>query len=601
MKKILLLALLLCGMSVRQFAAVDPSKIVVVSDPHVMSPQLLVNEGTAWETYLAGQRKLVDFSKQLFDEMISRIETIEPGLVLITGDLTKDGEQLSHQYVISKLDELKDLGIKTLVIPGNHDRGTNNDAVSYDGDGTSPADVADNEWFAEKYASYGYGTTSERESTTLTYSCEPIKGLVVIGIDSGTGGPVSTTTLNWVCEKAAEAYSTGKQVIAMMHHPLIPHFTGVDKFVETAAVNNYETVRNALANAGIKVIFTGHFHTSDIAKDWNKDMSKEIYDVNTGSLVSYPCDYRVVTLSNNLSDLSITTEHISELTSGDGFANTAKTRLKAAVKKQIEAQGSSYSLISEQASDAFIIHAEGNEPNNPTSAELLSTFESMANLGVSLKVLNQDQAETLKAMAYSMLQDKSNYGTKREDVTNDLELTMVTMAASGFATYCSDKRLDFSSVSDLAAYIATDVTASAVTLKSVGVVPANTGIVLHGTASTSYEVDVTDAAADDVSANILIGTLTETAAPENAYALATQNGTTGFYPVKKDLAIPAHKAYLVNGSSVRCLSLGDDFTGINNISAEERSSDIVYDLQGRRVHHLGKGLYLINGKKLIIK
>ena len=82
-------------------------KIVVFSDPHVMAPELLVNKGKAWTDYLNGQRKMVDYSQPLFDEMMVRIKTSKPDLVLITGDLTKDGEQLSHQYVISKLDELR--------------------------------------------------------------------------------------------------------------------------------------------------------------------------------------------------------------------------------------------------------------------------------------------------------------------------------------------------------------------------------------------------------------------------------------------------------------------------------------------------------------
>lgn len=270
----------------RQVSAINNQKMVVLSDPHVMAPGLLVSEGTAWTTYLNGQRKLVDYSKLLFDDMIVRIKRdLRPGLVLISGDLTKDGEQVSHEYVTSKLDELRAIGIKTLVIPGNHDRGSNSDAVYYDGESTTAATVATNEWFATQYANYGYGVSSEREGTTLTYACEPITGLVVIGIDSGTDGNVSETTLDWVVEKATAARAIGRKVIAMMHHPLMPHFTGVDNFVSTAVVGSYETVRNTLADAGIRVVFTGHFHTSDIAKDWNAGLTREIYDVNTGSLI----------------------------------------------------------------------------------------------------------------------------------------------------------------------------------------------------------------------------------------------------------------------------------------------------------------------------
>ena len=396
MKKLFLLAILITGIGcsvsaktplnvVDDYSAtpLDGKKIIVVSDPHVMAPNLLVSEGEAWTTYLGKQRKLVDYSKQLFDEMIRRIkEELRPGLVLITGDLTKDGEQVSHQYVTDKLDELRAIGIKTLVIPGNHDRGSNSDAVSYNGKNETPVDVATDDWFATKYANYGYGATSERESTTLTYSCEPIEGLVVIGIDSGTDGKVSATTLNWVVGKATTARASGKKVIALMHHPLIPHFSGVDKFVNTAVVDNYKIVRNTLADAGIRVVFTGHFHTSDIAKDWNDDKSREIYDVNTGSLISYPCDYRVVTLNDDLSELSITTEHISELANVDGFAGKAKTRLKSAMKTKVAENGLAYSIIASTAADAFIIHAEGNETENASAENILLKLTNTANYGV---------------------------------------------------------------------------------------------------------------------------------------------------------------------------------------------------------------------------
>lgn len=84
------------------------TKIVVIDDPHVMAPQLLVSEGSTWYTYLATQRKMVDYSWIFFDEMTRKIKNeLKPDMVLITDDLTKDGELLSHDYVVSKLDELR--------------------------------------------------------------------------------------------------------------------------------------------------------------------------------------------------------------------------------------------------------------------------------------------------------------------------------------------------------------------------------------------------------------------------------------------------------------------------------------------------------------
>ena len=699
-----------------QVSAINNQKMVVLSDPHVMAPGLLVNEGTAWTTYLSGQRKLVDFSQRLFDDMIVRIKRdLRPDLVLISGDLTKDGEQVSHEYVTSKLDELRTIGIKTLVIPGNHDRGSNSDAVYYNGEGTTAATVANNEWFATQYANYGYGVGSEREGTTLTYACEPITGLVVIGIDSGTDGNVSETTLDWVVEKATAARASGKKVIAMMHHPLMPHFTGVDNFVSTAVVGYYETVRNTLADAGIRVVFTGHFHTSDIAKDWNADKSREIYDVNTGSLISYPCDYREVTISANLDELSITTGHmedvlpkrinvtdgahsvtfelnetsaaqslygmlpitkevqnystnekifypgtaisygtdcieddcpvgtlalfspwgnvvmyygdasqypglyilgnavegadqISELT-GDitvSKVEVAKERLNTAVKNQIAAKGMAYSMIAPTAAQAFVIHAEGNETENASAATTLSSLISAANMGKM--IIGEEKAQELKDMASSMLEDMSQYGTDRENVTNDLMLSIelpvtIKLAADGYSTYCSENRLDISRTTGVTAYIVNNVTSTTVELQAVSVIPAETGFIVKGTGNALYDLYKTESVADDVSENQLHGTLTELSAPANTYALSTKKGVTGFYPVNTGLTIPAHKAYLTaTGSMVRSLSIDGEVTGILNVDSHV---DVIpseyYSIHGIKVARPTKGIYISNGKKVVIK
>ena len=95
MKQIIItvcMMLLTMSISAKTLVVAD-KKIVVLSDPHVMAPKLLVSEGEAWTNYLSSQRKMVDYSQALFDEMVAKIkDEKKPDLVLITGDLTKDGE-----------------------------------------------------------------------------------------------------------------------------------------------------------------------------------------------------------------------------------------------------------------------------------------------------------------------------------------------------------------------------------------------------------------------------------------------------------------------------------------------------------------------------
>ena len=102
-----------------QSVAVAQTKIAVITDTHVMAPDLLVNDGTAWQNKLASDRKLLDYSQRIFDYLVDKFKSGEdkPDLLLLTGDLTKDGELLSHQYVAGRLKELKAAGVKVYGFP----------------------------------------------------------------------------------------------------------------------------------------------------------------------------------------------------------------------------------------------------------------------------------------------------------------------------------------------------------------------------------------------------------------------------------------------------------------------------------------------------
>ena len=407
------------------------TRIAVVSDIHVMGKGLVVNDGTAWQKALSSDRKMLDKSREIFDKLASQFKTQRPDLLLVTGDLTKDGERLSHQYVKAGLDKLKAAGVKVFVIPGNHDLGTA-DARIYDGDHSELAETLDEDGFRTMYADYGYGKGMVADSTSLSYACEPVPGLTLIGIDSHSGW-VSELTLDWVCRQAKEAVGKGNRVIAMMHHLLFPHFNGADLFINGATVNQYETVRNRLADAGIRVILTGHFHTSDIAKDWNADLSREIYDINTGSAISYPCDYRLLTLSRDKSELKVATKHIDTMPGSKDFKKTARDRLYISMyNKASQKLGARFSFnedmqkqLADIAARAFIIHAEGNEGSQEHAEAVEQVRADISRFTSGGNMLMDMAMKVLKPTLESVLTDTSNYGDpEREDCTDDLTLTI---------------------------------------------------------------------------------------------------------------------------------------------------------------------------------
>jgi 3',5'-cyclic AMP phosphodiesterase CpdA len=77
----------------------------IISDPHVFPRQLGV-EDEGFSTYLAKDRKLLGESTELLDEAVKAVKVEDVDFVLVPGDLTKDGELVSHQMAAEYLAEL---------------------------------------------------------------------------------------------------------------------------------------------------------------------------------------------------------------------------------------------------------------------------------------------------------------------------------------------------------------------------------------------------------------------------------------------------------------------------------------------------------------
>ena len=175
-----------------------------------------------------------------------------------------------------------------------------------------------------------------------------------------------------------------------------------------------------------------------------------------------------------------------------------------------------------------------------------------------------------------------------------------------YLTLTSKYPLDFTSVSYLTAYIVKDnnVTDNEVTMTQVNKVPANTGLVLNAS-STVYpiSVPVLNGAADDMAGNLMAGSaFTTTAVAENAGYILKD----GVFQPSSGGDLPAGKAYLnihVN-SSARALTMNFEepvVTGISNNTRETITNNRYYNLNGQRVSKPTKGMYIQNGKKVVVK
>lgn len=186
----------------------------------------------------------------------------------------------------------------------------------------------------------------------------------------------------------------------------------------------------------------------------------------------------------------------------------------------------------------------------------------------------------------------------------DGETVEVTITSeAGFATYCNcDKALDFSSVEGLTAYIVSSIEGVA-NLQAVKKIPAGTGVVLAGEPKT-YNVPVIASAAP-VEGNKLIGVTSDHIAGEEVdYVLAYRSSVIGFFLAEDGLVIPAGKAYLhIDGSGARSfLPLNNETTGIGALLMNnEKVKKEIFSLSGQRVSQPKKGLYIIGGRKVVVK
>lgn len=338
------LSFCLCSFFVSPFLQAQPLKIGVISDLHYMAPSLLIQDGAAFEKVLHTDRKLLRESPAILKATVENLLNDSVNVVLVTGDLTKDGELISHKEVAEMLRPLLEKGVKVLVIPGNHDI-NNPFARNFNGSVLKSVATVSAEDFRTIYHQYGFENAISTDSSSLSYVSEPVEGLRVLCIDDCeyykntfmskgsksntciTEGYIQPTTIQWILQQIADAKVQGKQIIGMMHHNVVEHFDYEGSIPGYMTVNN-KSIEKQLMAAGMSVIFTGHFHASDIARADDRK-GNFLYDVETGSIVTYPCPYRLIGLSGD--SMKIETKYIEHpnitLPAGMDFQTYARKEL----------------------------------------------------------------------------------------------------------------------------------------------------------------------------------------------------------------------------------------------------------------------------------
>ena len=179
----------------------------------------------------------------------------------------------------------------------------------------------------------------------------------------------------------------------------------------------------------------------------------------------------------------------------------------------------------------------------------------------------------------------------------------VVITAAGWASFSSASALDFTNT-DVTAYIAkSNGGTSSVTLTEIKKVPAETGIVVNAPAGT-YAIPVLSGDPAGTTGNLLMPWLTAGTPTEGTYYTLAVDGTSPIFKRSSGGTLAAGKAYLVMPAGAP--ELGVDFGGTTGINSIENGklkieNSELYNLNGQRVANPTKGLYIVNGKKVIVK
>lgn len=319
-------------------------KVAVISDTHYLSPTM-ISDTADYKFTLDSDRKLLSESDAILDTMLDNVRADKPDVLLIPGDLTTNGELECHRAVAAKLQKLKaDMPeLKIYVTNGNHDirnaDGKNfntADGVAVPATWTEPADFAEVYGFVfnDESVIARFTPAQGNEAGGLSYVARPCEGFTVLALDSctysadvtkngenaaGVGGVISADLEAWALEQIAAANDRGDVVITMMHHGIVPHFSMEPVVLSDFLVNDYKHVATMLADAGVSYVFTGHMHSNDIAA-FTSENGNTVYDIETGSIVTYPAPMRMVNFTKADGKLTADIRTISHVSVGS-FTN----------------------------------------------------------------------------------------------------------------------------------------------------------------------------------------------------------------------------------------------------------------------------------------
>lgn len=262
----------------------EPPRLMLVSDLHYMSASTHDDGKAFWNMVKSDDGKAHQYSEQLLDALAARALEEKPSALVLSGDITLNGEKENHLELAKKLKEIQDGGVPVVVIPGNHDIQNHNAAV-YFGEKKEAAEyLTSGDDFYEIYHSFGYDQSPNRDPASLSYvyPVDPWHWLLMLDTcqyedGNHVNGRLKPETLKWLEVHLQVAQEHGIQVLPIGHHNLLWESR---LYTDDCTMENYQEITALFEKYQVPLYVSGHLHVQRVKKHQPEPGEQQEYGIS---------------------------------------------------------------------------------------------------------------------------------------------------------------------------------------------------------------------------------------------------------------------------------------------------------------------------------
>ena len=323
-------------------------RVVVASDLHYLAPSLTDHGALFRRVMEAGDGKVTELCDEITDAFLEEVKAEEPDALILTGDISFNGEKESHLALAEKLAALEEAGVPVLVLPGNHD--LYRSCYSFFGDEGEQVESVSAEEFAAIYGAFGLDEALSRDDDSLSYLARINDTTRVLMLDADTPHDfcsLSDKTLSWIERLLSEAAVEGKRMLVACHQNLYKH----SMFGAGYVLGCSDELHALLEKYGAELMLSGHMHIQHIQTEGG------VTEIATSPLTMGACQYGLLSSENGALRYETRPVNVAAWASARGmdderlatFAAYAMGRLESRTRTQAEEQLEARGISTQEA------------------------------------------------------------------------------------------------------------------------------------------------------------------------------------------------------------------------------------------------------------